>query len=314
MNVCVHLYISPHLDDAVLSCGGRMWRQTQAGERVLVVTIFAGAPASDLPLSPFARALHALWGLADPVAARREEDAAALARLGAEGVYWPYVDCIYRQAADGRLIYDSEEALFGEVHPADGGLIAELAGRLRTLVAEQAVAIYAPLAVGRHVDHQIVRRAVEGLEGMTYYEDYPYAGKPGALEAVLGGELSISTLSPLLPPTGEGGIIPPPEGDGRLVPHPWRGRSGGGEDRRFPAQQWQTELVALSPQALEAKIAAIACYSSQFITLGWADAEEMSAAVRAFARQTEGDEPAERYWRHVEGTDQTINSRTARRT
>jgi LmbE family N-acetylglucosaminyl deacetylase len=246
MNACVHLYISPHLDDATLSCGGRIWQQTQAGERVLVVTIFAGAPALDAPLSPFAQEMHARWGLADPVAARREEDAAALALLGAEGVYWSYVDYIYRQTAEGRFLCDGEEALFGEVHPAEDALIAELVDRLRELAQEGT--IYAPLAVGHHIDHQIVRRVMKGLAGVIYYEDYPYAAKPGMLEAALEGE------------------------------------------------QWQAELVALSQEALETKIAAIVCYGSQLTSLEWADAVDMAAAVRAFAQQTGGSELAERYW------------------
>jgi LmbE family N-acetylglucosaminyl deacetylase len=213
------------------------------------VTVFAGAPAPDAPLSPFAQEMHARWGLADPLAARREEDAAALALLGAEGVYWPYIDYIYRRTTEGRFLCDGEEALFGEVHPAESALIAELAGRFRTLAQEQDGTIYAPLAVGHHVDHQVVRRAVEGLEGVVYYEDYPYAAQSGALEAELEGE------------------------------------------------QWRAEVVSLSQEALETKIAAIACYGSQLTSLEWADAAEMAEAVRAFAQQTGGGALVERYWR-----------------
>jgi len=301
-----HVYLSPHLDDAVLSCGGRIWQQVQAGERALVVTIFAGVPSPDAPLSPFAQALHALWGLADAIAARREEDTAALALLQAEAVYWPYLDCIYRRAPDGSFFCDGEETLFGEVHPAEGALIAELAGRFRALTLEQGGTLYAPLAVGHHVDHQVVRRAVAGIEDVVYYEDYPYAEEPGALEAALGRKRSTSSPSPWPPPTGGGGIIPPSKGDEQpvassedgspAVPPPVVGevRWGG-----FP-EQWRAELVALSPQALEAKIAAIACYGSQLEALGWAGASEMAAAVRTFAERTVGDGPAERYWRPVE--------------
>jgi LmbE family N-acetylglucosaminyl deacetylase len=281
MNARTHLYISPHLDDATLSCGGRMWRQAQTGERVRVVTIFAGPPLPDAPLSPFAREMHAQWGLADPVAARQEEDSAALALLGVKGAYWPYVDCIYRHTAEGGFLYDSEEALFGEVQPVDGALVAELTGRLQTLTCEQASTIYAPLAVGRHVDHQIVRRAVTGLEGVVYYEDYPYAARPGALEAALGDVGQIGNLPYIFP------------------------------------EQWQAEHVTLSQEALEAKIAAIACYGSQLTTLDWADAAQMAAAVRAFAWQVGRDRPAERYRRRVESesrTARTNESRTAPRT
>ncbi len=252
MNARTHLYISPHLDDAALSCGGRMWQQAQAGERVRVVTIFAGPPAPDAPLSSFAQEMHARWGLADPVVERWEEDTAALALLGVEAAYWPYVDCIYRRTAEGGFLYDSEEALFGEVQPVDGALVAELTGRLRALAREQGGAIYAPLAVGHHVDHQVVRHALGSLAGVVYYEDYPYAAKPEALETAL-------------------------------------------EERR-----WQAELVALSQEALETKIAAIACYGSQLVSLGWADAAEMAQAVRAFAWRVGWDRPAECYRRRVE--------------
>ena len=105
-----HIYLSPHLDDAVLSCGGRIWQQARAGGRVLVVTVFASPPAPGAPLSPFARSLHARWGHpAGAVARRQEEDRAAVAILGAQAVHWPYADCIYRQAPGGRFLF----TLFG---------------------------------------------------------------------------------------------------------------------------------------------------------------------------------------------------------
>jgi len=251
------VYLSPHLDDAVLSCGGSIWQQAQAGERVLVVTVFAGAPPTDALLSPFARELHTRWGhLDDAVAQRREEDRAALTLLGAEAVHWPYTDCIYRQTPDGRFPYASEGALWGEVHVAEMGLISELADRVTALPlsphnADTLVhAVRAPLGIGYHVDHQIVRRAVESSgRALLYYEDYPYAKDRQAVQAALQPE--------------------------------------GGE--------WRAGLVALSEEALRAKIAAIACYRSQLSTF-WTGLTEMSAEIRAFAKLTGSGRPAERYW------------------
>jgi len=181
------VYLSPHLDDAVLSCGGRIWQQVQAGEHVLVVTVFAGTPAAGTPLSPFAQELHARWEHpADAAARRREEDLAALARLGAEAAHWPYTDCIYRQTPDGRFPYASKEALWGKVHPAEKGLVAEVAARLTALPLMLDGVIYTPLGVGHHVDHQIVRRAAETSgPTLTYYEDFPYAEDPQATQAAL---------------------------------------------------------------------------------------------------------------------------------
>ena len=50
----VRIYLSPHLDDAALSCKGSIKQQTQAGERVEVWTVCAGEPP-DGPLSMFSR-------------------------------------------------------------------------------------------------------------------------------------------------------------------------------------------------------------------------------------------------------------------
>ena len=250
MNARAHVYLSPHLDDAVLSCGGRIWRQVEAGVRVLVVTVFAGVPDRDAPLSPFARGLQVRWGhLAEAAARRQEEDRAALALLGAEPVHWPYADCIYRHIPGGRFPYASEEALWGEVHSAETGLVADLADRLAALPLAPDGGLYAPLGVGHHVDHQIVRRiAATCGHTVTYYEDFPYAEEPQAVRAALAG-----------------------------------GR-------------WQAQVALLSEGALEAKIAAIACYRSQLSTF-WASPGEMAATVRAFAEKVGNGRPAERYWK-----------------
>jgi LmbE family N-acetylglucosaminyl deacetylase len=174
-----HIYLSPHLDDAVLSCGGTIHRQTRAGEGVLVVNVCAGVP-DYRNLSPFAREKHAVWGdPVDVVATRRAEDRQALAALGAQAVYWEYLDAIYR-SADGRTLYPSLKALFGELDPADAELVERLAGDITALCeAHSGAMIYAPLAVGGHVDHQLVRtaalRLVQRGQQVWFYEDFPYA-------------------------------------------------------------------------------------------------------------------------------------------
>ena len=175
-----HLYLSPHFDDAILSCGGFIARQTAAGERVVIANICAAAPdLSDL--SPFARFQHDRWldqhPDADLIILRRAEDAAACAALGAEAVALSELDCIYRRNAAGEWLYDSEEALWGPLHPDDDAtaLAATLESQRNDLAP---AAIYAPLAVSGHVDHQRVRAIAEGWvqEGwpVYFYEDYPY--------------------------------------------------------------------------------------------------------------------------------------------
>jgi len=184
------VYLSPHLDDAVLSCGGLIYQQAQQGLQPLVITVFAGA-AELRELSPFAQQQHSLWGLsADAVARRRCEDATALSFIGAEYEHWNYLDCIYRQhPQSGEFLYAREAALFGELHDVERVLIDELKRRLEMLFAMETILIYAPLAVGHHVDHQLVSGAALCLRRhgfhVRFYEDYPYADDPSRLALAL---------------------------------------------------------------------------------------------------------------------------------
>ena len=51
-----YVFVSPHLDDVVLSCSGAICALREQGERVLVTTLFAGDPQP--PFSPLAQSFH----------------------------------------------------------------------------------------------------------------------------------------------------------------------------------------------------------------------------------------------------------------
>lgn len=178
-----HIYLSPHLDDAVLSCGGLIAQQAAAGEDVTVFTVCAGdSPVGEL--TPFAYDLHRRWGGAgSPVAARRAEDLVACGRLGASVVHYPLADAIYRRGAAGQALYPDAVSIFGSLHPEEEARVMELAAALKSSLPP-AAEVYAPLALGGHVDHRLTRRAAERLERpIWYYRDLPYdlqGGQPPA--------------------------------------------------------------------------------------------------------------------------------------
>lgn len=163
--------LSPHLDDAVLSCGGLLARAREQGWPVRIVTVFAGSsPPSEL-LTPFARELHRAWGDPPaPVATRRLEDELAAGVLDCVVTWWPYQDAIYRHPA-----YSSWESVIG-TPVEENALEAELLDRCAAL--SEAVLLF-PLAVGHHVDHQVVFRVGwslgQGGRRVGFYEDLPYA-------------------------------------------------------------------------------------------------------------------------------------------
>jgi LmbE family N-acetylglucosaminyl deacetylase len=177
-----HVYLSPHLDDAALSCGGAIARHSAAGARVLIVTICTATPPAEGPFSSFAEATHRQWGLSadQAVQARLHEDSLAMEYLGADSLWVGMFDAIYRQPAD----YIDNATLFGA--PAAGDpLLPNLKAFVHALRDRVPRAtLYAPLGVGNHVDHQITYTAARAGAGdaIAFYEDFPYVTKPDALE------------------------------------------------------------------------------------------------------------------------------------
>lgn len=179
------IYLSPHLDDVALSCGGQVYMLGEIERPVLIVTVMAGEPPG-LATSNYAQALHDRWQLQiDVVARRRAEDIRACQILGADHLYWDIPDCIYRSHNEtGDSLYISDRDIFGDVHPSEAELAIVLSNRIQSLPAHKRLIV--PLGVGNHVDHQITRLAAEqaGPNRLVYYEDYPYAADPSALDAV----------------------------------------------------------------------------------------------------------------------------------
>lgn len=209
-----HIFLAPHLDDAVYACGGTMGMQVSSGIRPLVITVFAGPPKPKQKLSHLALEVMRDWDISDVDGAinfinqRRQEDKAALDYLQADSLWLDYPEAIYRGEPG---YYTSKEQLIGgEVHSSDGSLDSEL-GKILTDLQDRLpdTVWYAPLGIGRHIDHQIVCSAVDRLvqrgAKVYFYEEMPYVQRDkGALDArlqELGGafEYNLVETSELIP-------------------------------------------------------------------------------------------------------------------
>ncbi len=179
------IYLSPHLDDAALSCGGHIHARAMAGDAILIVTLMAGDPPPSTASSTYITELHERWQLAANAAEqRRAEDVAACRILGADHLHLPFPDCIYRGDPP---FYQSDPDIFGDIHPHEAGaMVTALAEALAQLPT--AVQIIAPLTVGNHVDHQLTRLAAERAFGndLLYYEEFPYVQERNAVEKIIG--------------------------------------------------------------------------------------------------------------------------------
>ncbi len=168
------IYISPHLDDAVLSCGGMIRSQVLQGDRVSIWTVCARE--NPYPqLSEFAQTLHDRWETGDEtVAVRRKEDLAAAKVLGAEVIHLTYYDVIYRRLPDGTPIVNCDIELFLPPEPAELDEARQVLTPFLDSIPDGA-RVVGPLTMGGHRDHRLVRTLLEErFPDLLYFADYPY--------------------------------------------------------------------------------------------------------------------------------------------
>jgi LmbE family N-acetylglucosaminyl deacetylase len=167
------IYLSPHLDDAVLSAGGLIFDQTQVGIPVEIWTFMCGFPAP-VDISPFAELLHSRWGFSssdEAVSARREEDRMAAGIVGAQITHFDFLDCIYRRGANGEWLYTE---IFQPPHEEDADLTKRIAETITARITPDDVLV-CQLSVGSHVDHVLMRQAAELVGRPLLYDiDVPY--------------------------------------------------------------------------------------------------------------------------------------------
>lgn len=146
------LVVSPHRDDAVLSCGTLLAARPGA----VVVTVFAGTPADGAPPED-----------AD-LDARRREDTQALALLGAQPLWLDFADAPDAPPRSADAVVAALEAVVARLAPASVLLPMGLFHEDHTLVHEAAL--------------RVMRRRPLRAEAWFAYEDVPYRRLDGWLQ------------------------------------------------------------------------------------------------------------------------------------
>ena len=305
-----HIYFSPHLDDAILSCAGRIAQQTGAGHQVLVVTIFAGSgDGATRPPPAFAPF--------QDIPARRCEDRRALDVVAADHRWLDFPDAIQRHRRYASLVGITAPIARREA-PLRRAVTTEVARICRRWPTAK---LYFPLAIGNHVDHQITAAAGFTLlsggrpeRAVTFYEDVPYVCIPHLLRQrfELAGIASPPGAAPTVPVRARAreahaGLMSLPQ----FARHAGPVASGllyalltvrfgrahcGARRRRWIAMQ--AELAGIDGE-FDTKVAAVACYDSQVAAI-YGDRDTMRRQLADCCATGGSNAMYERYWHPTE--------------
>lgn len=154
------IIISPHLDDAVFSCGGAITQMVKEGP-VLVINIFTRFLSN--------KKFHGIV-MGDE---RLQEEKNAAKFLGYESINLDELDAIYRRKA-----YQKISNIFRPPIEEDRLWLPAIRNKIFEIIGEiDYQEIYIPLGIGWHVDHILTNQVFEPMFGdpkLFFYEDTPY--------------------------------------------------------------------------------------------------------------------------------------------
>jgi hypothetical protein len=299
------VFVSPHLDDAVFSCGGEIARLVQEGP-VLVLNLFTRYP----------EAMKSRAIVLGPE--RYQEEQAAADFLGFTSYNLDELDAPFRRPA-----YRSPGNLFAPPVMEDSSYLLGLRERVFAyLDGLDYEFLYIPLGIGWHVDHVLTHLVFEPWacqDNLFLYEDVPYALIPHASRYRLNelGKVSAARNVPSLASTWELKAwwqAAMAYADTALMRNlqPWLlrwfaipvvsfylYRLMALHRRRFHQAPGHTLVPLIRPisEQFDRKLEAMTLYRSQFREF-FLERGDCLSALKAYAQSIDPDAgPLERYWK-----------------
>ncbi len=190
-------FLSPHFDDAALSCGGLISFLADKTD-VTVITVFTKGGKPPYTLS----AKKALQDSEESDAAllyskRKEEDNIAFSSLGVKTVLLGEKEALYRKkesvggitALLGKVLPECTHLYptyrfhiaTGTIHAEDHQRIKRIKRKLNQILPTDAL-LFAPIGIGNHVDHVVTKTVALKRPKTVFWYDQPYYSREHPLQ------------------------------------------------------------------------------------------------------------------------------------
>lgn len=176
--------ISPHFDDAALSCGGLIAILLDSGWAVSVVTVFAGFDESKPP-SDFSCNVYKSRDVYGVIRSRAQEDRKAMSKLNIATWHLDFPEACLRRDEFGAWECENWAGIFHYTPALKAELEMQIATAIANITAKDGVDfVLWPSHRTSHRDHAIVSYAAQhfmdganslaGNSLSAFYEDLPY--------------------------------------------------------------------------------------------------------------------------------------------
>lgn len=178
-----YIFISPHLDDAILSAGALI-HYLSSSKKIKIITVFTKASKKNTDATEqFVRSCHHTNN-GRLFFDRRKEDKKICQYLKVGHLHLGFTDALWRDS------YRSMEEVFSSRinnTKKESDLEKLITRKLKKIVKniEDAI-IFAPLSIGNHIDHRMINKICrDNFVNTIYWEDYPYNLKSNPSEELV---------------------------------------------------------------------------------------------------------------------------------
>ncbi len=185
-----YCFVSPHLDDALLSCSQLISSLSKKRE-LIVINVFTDAPNVKSTISAWWYLKKLGYKNASILyKRRREEDRSAYKKLHISPINLGFVDALWRKKEKHGLLQMLETVIpelsviyptykyhitTGRLSPLDWSTMKNITQQIKQITNVKNDYIFAPLGIGNHVDHILVHNVCKALsKNIIYYSDFPY--------------------------------------------------------------------------------------------------------------------------------------------